>query len=535
MMRWPTKREVWIGSTLLAAILVWSGRFFVNPDGISYLDLSDSVQAGRFADAVNLHWSPAYPYLLALWLSPLSPGSPWESTAVHILNGVLFLGALRAFDFFLDELERSQPQSSRHALRLDTRGGRFAAYAIFLWCALVLVTIRAVTPDMLVTLLGFTAAGLFVRIKSDRAGRGPFAALGLTLGLAALAKAFMFPVAVLMIAIMLIGTRRARLLLLTIAFFAVTVVPQVAALSIKSGKLTIGESARIVYLLKVNRIPKLGEGIVYFPTDTPDRTYPLWDDPAALYSGMAVRFDVADQLNATRNNLVTLAGLGLKILAPLLIVVALRDRKSRMTNRSLVAIASLVLATYLLLFTEARLVGFWIALLVAAALAGITLSEGKLKHEAGRGFIHVITLVSVISFVTYVIDQAFSSRPDRGLNGRNVSAQVASAVNRACIPPGSRIALVGDESDIYWARLARVQIAAQIPLRAADGYMSLPPDALSRINEQFASVGARGIVASWVDTPPRMNGWIQVDNFRIFSFNRDTTSINGRIRTLDCR
>src|SRR5678815_1729738 len=105
-----------------------------------------------------------------------------RSTAVHILNGVLFLGALVAFDFFVKELERSQPESKPLALSLNSPGGRSAAYAVFLWCTLVLITIRAVTPDMLVAMLGFVAAGLFVRIRSDRAGSGSYAAFGLTLG-----------------------------------------------------------------------------------------------------------------------------------------------------------------------------------------------------------------------------------------------------------------------------------------------------------------------------------------------------------------
>ncbi|HKY96344.1 MAG TPA: hypothetical protein VJL35_00690, partial [Gemmatimonadaceae bacterium] len=500
-MRAPTKREIWIVSTLLAAILVWSGRFVVNPDGISYLDLSDDIRAGRFMNAVNLHWSPGYPYLLACWLSPLSPGSPLESTGVHILNGILFLGALAAFELFLKELEKSQGNNKRLAVPLNTAWGRFAAYTIFLWCALVLITIRTITPDMLVALFGFIAAGLFVRIRSDRAGTGSFVAFGVMLGLAALSKSFMFPVAIVMIALSAIRRRPYTRHLLALAAFVIVTAPHVAALSHKSGRLTIGESGRLVYLLKVNGIPKLREGIVYFPTDKANRTYPAWDDPTILYKGMSPDINATDQAAALKRNLVILAGFALKVLGPLLIVVAFKDRKVQMRNRALAATAAAVMVVYLLLHTETRLDGFWVALLIVSVLAGVTLDPREMKFKIGRGFVHVITIVSVISFVTFVLDQAGSSRPDRGLAGRNTQATVAREIERMGITRGSRIALVGDESDIYWARLAGVQIAAQIPLRAAKSYEALPEPARNQVHEQFRAVGARAVVASWTPSP----------------------------------
>jgi hypothetical protein len=519
-MRAPTKREIWIVSTLLAAILVWSGRFVVNPDGISYLDLSDDIRAGRFMDAVNPHWSPGYPYLLALWLSPFSSGSAWESTAVHVLNGILFLGALAAFEFFLTELEKSQGDSKRLALPLNTTWGRFAAYTIFLWCALVLITIRTITPDMLVALLGFIAAGLFVRIRSDRARTGSFIGFGLILGLAALSKSFMFPVAIVMILLSAIRKPPFTRHLLALAAFVIVTAPHVAALSHKSGRFTIGESARIVYLLKVNQIPKLRQGIVYFPTDKANRTYPAWDDPTILYKGMSPDINASDQAAALKRNIVTLAGFGLKVLGPLLLVIAFKGRKVQMRNRALSAISAAVIVGYLFLHTETRLDGFWIALLIVSVLAGISLDPGEASYRIRRGFVYLITAVSVISFVTFVIDQAGSSRPDRGLGGRNIPAIVAQEMERMGIARGSRIALVGDESDIYWARLAGVQIAAQIPLRAARGYAALNEPARNQIHEQFRAIGARAVVTSWTPPPADSNGWRKVSNFAILDLTK---------------
>ena len=132
----------------------------------------------------------------------------------------------------------------------------------------------------------------------------------------------------------------------------------------------------------------------------------------------------------------------------------------------------------------------------------------------------MITIVSMISFVTYVFDQAGSSRPDRGLAGRNTQATVAQQIERMGIPRGSRIALIGDESDIYWARLAGVQIAAQIPLRAAKSYAALPESVRNQVHEQFRAIGARAVVASWTPPPADSSRWRQVSNFAILDLTK---------------
>ncbi len=160
-MRWPRTREIWLVALLLAALLVWSGRFFVNPDGISYLDLSDDFRAGRFSSAVNGHWSLAYPFLLSLWLGILSPEPAREATVVHVLNGLLFVLSMVAFEWFLREIrlhQRSNETRSQWALDPDTPRGRFCAWMIFLWCAFVLVTIKVVTPDIVRARCGLTSS-----------------------------------------------------------------------------------------------------------------------------------------------------------------------------------------------------------------------------------------------------------------------------------------------------------------------------------------------------------------------------------------
>ena len=231
-MRWPTRREIWIAAVIMAAILAWTGRFFVNPDGISYLDLSDDFAAGRWSDAINAHWSPGYPALLAFWLVPFRSGSAWESTAVHVLNGLLFLAALRSFEFFLREVNRSRTEVLSSAVT-------FASYTVVLWCLLVLITVRSVTQDMMLAAIGFLIAGLFVRIQSRASSARPYVVFGVLLGVAALTKSFMFGVSILMLVVSMIGARKVAGSLghhlIAAAVFATVVAPQLAAVSMRTG------------------------------------------------------------------------------------------------------------------------------------------------------------------------------------------------------------------------------------------------------------------------------------------------------------
>lgn len=488
----------------------------MNPDGISYLDLSDELRTGDWNGAANAHWSPGYPLILAALIPSWMRWSPWEPIVVHIINGWLFLLALAAFEFFLAELRDSSPAEPT-ALDLRTGAGWFVAHMVFLWCMLVLVTVRGVTPDMMLAAIGFVAAAYVARIQSRRAPTSSFVVLGALLGFAALTKSFMLSVSIALMLVLLTIDRR---IIYSAATFAVVISPQLAALSAKSGRLTFGDSAKIVYALKVNGISKFDGAnqlaqvprTLSFPTDKPNQTYPLWDDPARWLSAVSVSFDYSKQMSAFIRNLETDSGIALKILIPLIIVIMCRNWGVPLRNRLLAAISLAVIAAYSLLHSEARLIGFWIALGSIALLAGITLD---LRYERiGRRVVHIISIISAISVITYVFDQSFSSRPDRGLNARDIQGEVATSLRSLGIGQGDRVGLLGDESDIYWARLARVQIAAQVPLTDAPGYWSLSDGARDDVNRWMGMAGATAIVASWTSPPAPIEGWTPVPGSR---------------------
>lgn len=552
-MRWPRKAELRVVSILLAVLMVWTGRYFVNPDGISYLDLSDDFAAGRWSNAVNGHWSPAYPFVLSLWLRLFGSGTQREALGVHILNGLIFLVAVIAFEFFLRELRRSQlPRADRTirpwALDLNTRAGAVCAWSIFLWCALVLITVRVVTPDMMIAAIVFAVAALVLRIREEEAGVGSYVAFGALLGLGYLTKSFMFWVSLAILAMSFLTTRRIRGApkrhLLSFVIFAIVALPQIVALSRQSGSPRVSDSARFVYALKVNFVSKLWTGVpptngiprhpmqvidtvpltVAFPTDKPNRTYPVWDDLSYWYDGMLAHFDVKQQLEAIERNVKSDLGIALKVIVPLLAVWFMRDRRFSTRYRTLTVIPWAVIAGYAFFYSQSRLIGVWLAVALISGLAGISLESGAASRknlfarltnrestlDEAKVAVNFVTAICTLSILSSALALSFSPARDTGLQAQDIHWKVAENLRAAGVRRGARVALLGDESDIHWARLSGVQIAAQIPLDNDNLYWALTPEARANLDHRIAATGAVVMIGSWITPPAAISGWRRV-------------------------
>jgi hypothetical protein len=91
---------VFIFAISLAALQALAASQYVNPDGISYLDIGDELWRGNWHAVINGYWSPLYPWLLggALWL--FKPGPHRELLVVHAVNVGLFAISFVIFNFF---------------------------------------------------------------------------------------------------------------------------------------------------------------------------------------------------------------------------------------------------------------------------------------------------------------------------------------------------------------------------------------------------------------------------------------------------
>ncbi len=93
---------------VLGILQAWAGRFYIEHDGVNYLDVANAYARHDWQRAINGYWSPLYSWLLAIVEIVFRPPPYWQSTFLHLLNFLLFMFALIAFEFFLTRLDASQ-------------------------------------------------------------------------------------------------------------------------------------------------------------------------------------------------------------------------------------------------------------------------------------------------------------------------------------------------------------------------------------------------------------------------------------------
>ena len=147
------QRRLWILSLcllcgLLMAWQAWSARFFMNPDGVSYLDMASILLRGDASPLLHPYWSPLYPCLLAVVMR-IFPGPAIEFQAAHFVNWLVGLAVPGELHVFLREYlpyrHRDRIEQSRAAFRCRTA----LAYGLFLWATLDAIGLRQMTPDLL--------------------------------------------------------------------------------------------------------------------------------------------------------------------------------------------------------------------------------------------------------------------------------------------------------------------------------------------------------------------------------------------------
>ena len=245
----------WLVVSVTGLLEAWGHRFQVEFDGVSYLDVAENYLRGDWHEAVNAYGSPLYSWLLAVPLSFLHSSLYWESTLLHLVNFTVLLASYAAFEFFLGELVRCPivlSAKGETTVSLPEGAWRILGLAMFLFSSLSLANYNGATPDLCVTVAVYAAAGLLLRIQSARAGWGTYACLGVTLGIGYLAKAAMFPLALIFLSVALFATpapAKARLKLVAAVFaFALIAGPWVAVLSRSKSRLTFGDSGKLAYI-----------------------------------------------------------------------------------------------------------------------------------------------------------------------------------------------------------------------------------------------------------------------------------------------
>ncbi|MFQ5890966.1 MAG: hypothetical protein ACE5JR_13120 [Gemmatimonadota bacterium] len=526
----------------------------MNEDGISYLDLGDAWLRGEWGAALSSAWSPLYSWILGAAMRAIDPPMRWEFAVVHLLDLGIYLLALVCFEFLWRELARTmqgrEPTVATGGTSVEGRASGVGlpawawwsvGYALFLWMSLDLIELWAVTPDMLVAALVFLAAGLLLRLERG-GGRAVPAALGLTLGLAYLAKSVMLPLALvfLVLAAAALARRRRELSLLFLAavtFLAITGT-WVGLLSVARGRFTFGEAGRLTYLRYVNGVPyphwrpgAAPEGVgapahparllmadpeVYeFASPVPG-SYPLSYDPAYWYEGVSPRLDLGEQAAALVGSgrfyfdlFVRRQG-GLLAAALVLLWVAggVPPGERRLdAGWALAAMAVAALALYSIVYVEGRYVGPFLLLFWGGILSHIRLPDARGARRLLAACGATAALFPLLNVAALDLEGAAgmlgvapgpanrAPAADRSTLASTHPSEIAEGLLAAGLQPGDGIAFVGHAFGATFARLARLRIIAEIPDHQAEAFWAAPRARRAEVMRLLAGTGARAIVA----------------------------------------
>jgi 4-amino-4-deoxy-L-arabinose transferase-like glycosyltransferase len=550
----------------LAVYPAWLTRFVLQNDTVSYLDMGSLFFSGHFARIVNGTWGPLYAMLLGAWLRLLRPTPQWEYPWIHLLLFLVFLFCIACFDAFLAALLEFRERQSASDERDDGSGPALTiiGYAIFAWATLILVTIQETNPDMLVAAFLFLACACTLRIHSRGASWGAIGLLGLAAAGGYLTKAAFLPVGALLIAAAAIAGPDLRSKLrvggLAALVAGLLALPYVAALSIQRGRLTFTQTGQYNYAVHVNGVadrhwqgetPGAGQpvhptrqllhspAVFEFATPLPG-TYPYWFDPSYWYEGVETPFDWTHQKRATLGNAEAFVGLAFAInCAPLSLLILLQSlalRRKGAVRRTIkywivLLPAAVALVPYVLIHWETRYLAGSLCVLMVTAIASARLPA---LPQTRQVYAAAAVLVVVLFFLpggpsstasTLGFWQAVRhSWPQ----SENVYWRAASALHEAGYPEGTKVATIefGDMTHVLWARLARVQIVAEVyyrpegqldhyPRENQEPVLSLfwdsPLGARQRALLALKSAGARVVVTTGTPRGPGAEQWRQLD------------------------
>lgn len=533
------KVSAWSICIGFALLELWTGRYYNNPDGISYLDMSDALLKHNWQLLVNPYWSPLYPFLIgvARWL--FRPSAYWEIPVVHLVNFGIFLGALAAFEFFLAQVVRvyrrkNDGQVTEPTFPLPVSVWQLVGYSLFAWSTFVLAKdVLYVTPDLCVMACVYLDAGLLLRLRIEENKLPVFLLLGITLGLGYYAKAVLFPMAFVFMAVAFLvagGWRKATLpSLLMFLVFGVVSAPLFTAISNSVGHFTFGESGTNAYATLVGggqKLPFYGSTLPSYLVHPLNRihhdpdvfefshpfnvTYPIGYDIPYWNAGFKAGIDVRSQLGVLRQSvmkfftilIMPMAGPIVCFIILIMLSTNLPGCLWRIAKSWPLIIPGIAgLCIYSLVLVESRYIAAFAALIWVGLVSGI---RTRRTSDTIR-LASITTLVFVGWLMTMVAGYCVyhSVRPQPIFQGEGgMYFQVAEALNAEGLQPGQAVAIVGSGGDAsMWARLARVRIIAQIPPEDADDFWrASDPRMKTEVYDAFARAGARAVVTE--ETPP---------------------------------
>jgi len=556
----PLERILVLASVVLGAVHAWVGRYSMNPDGVSYLDMGDALVRRDWVNALNAYWSPLYGWILGIVVNAVKPPPKWEFPLVHLVNFVIFLITLLAFRFLLRAL-----LAFRHERNADCETGSneemtlpewvltILGYATFLWVSFELESLYDVSPDLAVVACVCFAAGVLLRFR-ERPALWKFVLFGLILGAGCWVKAPLFPLGFVFLALSYCWGRSSRSLrhgmVAASLVFLFTSAPLVLALSRQKGRLTFGDSGRLNYAWMVSprtfwrnwqgEIP--GSGTPAHPTHQVLRhppvfefngpvigTYPPWTDPSYWNEGLQWHFQLRPQIEVFGRSLASESRILLRAQPGLVtgvIVLALLSGRVWLARLRefwpLIAIPVAAMVLYAPVHVEDRFLGGFILVLFLTLLAAVRPRPADQRSASYVALAVFITVALSIADLTIRYATDHLAIPGVGPNSTVEHLVAAEQLRRMGARPGDRVAIIGDGTGAYWARLAKLRIIAEIMAanHGAEQFWRASELAQQQVYDAFANAGATLVIASC--PPGTSDGWQQIEgtNYCVYPLHR---------------
>ncbi|MFB3916907.1 MAG: hypothetical protein ACE14M_09260 [Terriglobales bacterium] len=476
----------------------------------------------------------------------LHPSMEHEFWLVHGVNFLIYLVALFAFKHFWHVTRDSRGTSLVEPWNQEQLRDAWTilGYALFTWSSLILITLDEVTPDLLVMAFVFLAAGVVLRIQSGDASVQRYTVLGVALGLAYLAKAAMFPLGVVFLAVatFVSGNLRksaTRLLLATMLFVAISG-PWIAALSRAAGHLTFGESAGLNYAWQVSGVvqysphpngfnlphpvQKVYDVPAVYQFRGPVRgSYPFWSDPSYWLAGVRAHFRLDGQIHSLTANLGRLLTFpGQFVWAGICLFLFLITSRLQILPATVLKASSLLvpsiaaIAMYALVHLETRYVAAYLVLLWTGFLLIVA---GDTTLHLRKILLPLSTSVAVVLVFCVLVNSTVTMMKRRalGLDGQQ-DLHAAVMLRQIGLRPGDQVASVGDTFSAYYLRLARLTAISEITVEDAPRFWAAGPATQAQVIEAFRRTGARAIVAENAPAPEASSGWQQLGNTKYYVY-----------------
>ena len=514
-------------AVLLAGVQTFAVRNSITPDGMSYLDLARAYGRHDWAMIVNGYWGPFYAWLLALVLGICKPSIRWEYPVVHIMNFIVFLFAMAAFEFFWATALRYRETRAFNARYPASRLSDFQlwifGYALFLWLTVGNI-LYLINPDLCLAALVFVATGLLIRLKLATQNRALLYVLfGLVLGLGYLVKAVMFPMGFIFLAVAFLlnkSKKHRRRIVLSVAVFLVVCAPQILALSISERHFTFSDTGKLAFLWYNYDLPLRNwqgqppnSGIALHPTrrlwihpsvfefNGPVRaTYPLWYNPGYWNAGMAHPLQLGLVARRTLSRIARILSAFTQPRAWLVgMLFVLFAADFRTTTRELLGHWYLIIpplaifAMYSLTWVDQRYLAVWELVLWACLLLSVRNRSRLAAATHAYNSLAVLVALALISAVAY-------GSYGQIVHGRRDDARpeyvTAEGLLSLGLHSGDRVAAIGFNNDVHWAHLARLSVVAEINSNDACEFWRAPSSLQTRILQKIASADVKAVVAN---------------------------------------